>query len=143
MGHFTMSHWIHTVILILPISARDIAQKISRGFDFDTGGHDAFETLLSASGSLPATHVLYKTPAREEFYTKTNNLNNKGIPSDTRAGFMKADIDADYAARWTGITPPTKTEHKTFLDNVQVYSDVSLEEALQLAWLKIIISEGS
>ena len=133
-----MSTWNHSIALIVPIANQITAKEISRALDPDVGGYEAYETYLSANGAEPATHCIYGTPCQQEFFTNVQFLSNTEVPITTRAGALKQMVDADYAARWTEFTAPTLSDCQAFLENVQVFLDVSWDFALQEAGLQVV-----
>jgi hypothetical protein len=133
-----MSDWNHNVVFICPIAQQEVAKRISRSLDPDVGGYEAFQTLASADGTEPATHAIYGTPARDSFLQTVQALTAQDVSVATRAGMLKATLDADYVARWPEFTPPTLAKCEAFLADVQVFVDMPWDEALSQSGLAII-----
>ena len=125
-----MSHWNRSIVFIVSILQQEIAKRISRALDPDVGGYEAFVSLASITGLIPATHCIYGAPARESFAQTIIALTNTNTPVSDRAASLKQMLDADYAARWPEHTPPTLAECEAFLTDLQVYVDASWDEAL-------------
>jgi len=125
-----MSAGNHNVIFIIPIATQEIAKRISRSLDPDSGGYGAFQTLASLTGLEPATHCIYGTPCRQEFLDQLAVITSS-------ASALKAAIDADYAARWPGEVVPTLAECEALLADLQIFIDASWDDALTQAGLTI------
>jgi hypothetical protein len=135
-----MSHYTHNIIFACPIAQQEIAKRISRSLDPDVGGYEAFNSLASADGSEPATHVIYGTPVRESFVATVQALTDANTPLANRAAALKQMVDADYTARWPEEVPPTLAECEAFLADFVIYVDMPWDEALTQAGLAIIQS---
>jgi hypothetical protein len=133
-----MSDWNHNVVFICPIAQQEVAKRISRSLDPDIGGYEAFNSLASADGNEPATHVIYGTPVRESFVTTVQALSDSNTPLANRTAALKQMVDTDYAARWPSEIPPTLAECEAFLSDLVVYVDTSWDEALTHAGLSVI-----
>ena len=133
-----MSTWTHSITLIIPIAQQIVAKEISRAFDPDIGGYDAYESYLSLNGNEPSTHCIYSTPCEQSFFDNVQFLNNSEIAIETRSGALKQMVDADYAERWLEFTAPSLADCQSFLNNVQVYYDTNWDDALQDAGLQAI-----
>jgi hypothetical protein len=133
-----MTDWNHHLIFICPIAQQEIAKRISRSLDPDIGGYEAFNTLASADGSEPASHVIYGTPVRESFVATVQVLTDANTPLANRATALKQMADADYTARWPEEVPPTLAECEAFLEDLVIYVDAPWDEALTQAGLTII-----
>ena len=125
-----MSNYNHMVTFIVPRDQQYNAKKISRSLDPDIGGFEAFETYLSANGETPATHVAYSTPCRESFLQLLEALTADSVT-------LKAAVDADYSARWQNEVAPSLDECAALLANLQIYIELSMLEAAELAGLFI------
>ena len=115
--------WNHSVIFITPISLVEVARKISRAIDYDSGGYDAFQWMLSPTGTEPATHVGYSTPCREDFLDRI-----AAVSIDS--ALLKSAIDADYANRWPEDVPPTLLECIGFNASCTIFTDTTRSDAL-------------
>jgi hypothetical protein len=135
-----MSDWNHNVVFICPIAQQEVAKRISRSLDPDIGGYEAFNSLASADGNEPATHVIYGTPVRESFVTTVQALSDSNTPLANRAASLKQIVDADYSSRWPGEVAPMLAECEAFLANLVIYIDTGWDEALSQAGLVVIQS---
>jgi hypothetical protein len=133
-----MSHYTHNIIFLCPITQQEVAKRISRSLDPDVGGYEAFASIASSGGNLPASHCIYGTPARDSFVATVQALSDSNTPLATRAAALKQMVDADYAARWPSEIPPTQAECEAFLADVQVFVDMPWDEALSQSGLAII-----
>jgi hypothetical protein len=133
-----MSHYTHNIVFICTIAQQEAAKRISRSLDPDVGGYDAFQSVASADGIAPATHVIYGTPVRESFVETVQALSDSNTPLANRATALKQMADADYAARWPNDIAPTLAECEAFLAGLVIYVDTSWDEALTQAGLTII-----
>jgi hypothetical protein len=133
-----MSHYTHNIIFACPIAQQEVAKRISRSLDPDIGGYEAFNSLASAAGSEPASHVIYGTPVRESFVATVQALTDANTPLANRAAALKQMVDADYAARWPSETAPSLAECEAFLAGLAVYVDTSWDAALTHAGLSVI-----
>jgi hypothetical protein len=133
-----MSHYTHNIIFLCSIAQQEVAKRISRSLDPDVGGYEAFNSLASADGNEPASHVIYGTPVRESFVATVQALSDSNTPLANRAAALKQMVDADYAARWQNETAPTLAECEAFLSWIAVYIDTSWDEALNQSGLQVI-----
>jgi hypothetical protein len=136
-----MSHYTHNIVFICTIAQQEAAKRISRSLDPDVGGYDAFQSVASADGIAPATHVIYGTPVRESFVATVQALTDANTPLANRATALKQMADADYAARWPNETAPSLADCEAFLAGLAVYVDTSWDEALAQAGLQVIKSQ--
>jgi hypothetical protein len=137
-----MSDWNHNVVFICPIAQQEVAKRISRSLDPDVGGYEAFQTIASADGYLPAANCLYGTPVRESFLALIQSLTDENIPLANRGAALKQMVDADYANRWPDEVPPTLNECQSFLSKLQVFIDMPWSDALSSSGLQTIVMQS-
>lgn len=111
----------HQISFITPIAHLETARAVSRAFDPDVGGADAFQMMLSSDGKEPATHAAYSTPCTEEF-----------------VGFLELHpflihgmVAEDYAARWSGIKPPTLEAISAFMSVLIATPNMDILQAIE------------
>ena len=93
------------IVLVVPASLRDAANRLASVFDFDTCGADTFGACaLSPSGEAPATHYMAST--------------------QINAGYLPALSDPEQAlaaltalADEYGREPPTEADVQAWCDN--------------------------
>jgi hypothetical protein len=136
-----MSHYTHNIVFICTIAQQEAAKRISRSLDPDVGGYDAFQSVASADGIAPATHVIYGTPVRESFVATVQALSDANTPLANRATALKQMVDADYSSRWPSETAPSLAECEAFLADLVIYVDAPWDEALAQAGLQVIKSQ--
>lgn len=106
-----MSNYTERLTITVPASLADIAEKIGRAMDPDTGGERSFSrTVTGYNGEDPiyGDTLVCSTPCVPEF--------------KAQAQLMLADpamlhyaVSADYAARWPDHEPPTLAECEQFI----------------------------
>ena len=100
-----MSGYDATLSITLPAALADIAAKIGRALDPDSGGEKSFVT--SDDGLTIST----STPCTSGFAAQAQYM-----LSHPEALFQA--VAADYAARWADMTPPTLAECVSFCAGV-------------------------
>ena len=95
----------HTLTLKLPALLADVASSIGRAMDFDTGGERSFQ--LSEDEQTIST----STPCTAEFYAQA-----QAMLADP--ALLHQAVAADYAARWSDLTPPTLADCQLFVASV-------------------------
>lgn len=120
--------YLHEVSFITPIAHVETARAVSRAFDPDVGGAEAFKMLLSAAGSEPTTHAAYNTPCSESF------LGFLQLPVEQ----IHAMVVTDYSTRWNGIEPPTLEAVTAFMASLIAVPDVGILQVIEENNLKII-----
>jgi hypothetical protein len=113
--------WPHRVILIVPASLLDTANKIGRALDPDTGGADTFSTPLP--NATNPTHYGASTAAAESFVQTVQAV------MSGQASLFDA-VAADYALRWPGLAVPTVEECDAFLVQATIRVDVPWNDVL-------------
>ena len=106
-----MTAYTHRLHITVPASLYDIARSIARALDVDSGGAESFgpRTRTADDGTeyTPESYTT-DTPCTEDFYNQAH-----AMLSD--AAMLHAVVSADYAARWSGLTPPTLEECEAFV----------------------------
>jgi hypothetical protein len=92
--------------ITVPDTLKDIASKIGRALDPDSGGEYSFTDR--GDGTINVT-----TPCTPEFKAQGEYL-----MTNPDALFMT--MQAAYAERWAELTPPTLAECQTFIDSIIV-----------------------
>ena len=102
------------VSITLPFTLVDIADKIGRALDPDTGGAESFNRSITGyMGETPIYGDTISTnpPCTEEFKVQANYmLTNPQALFDV--------CSADYLLRWPEHTPPTFIECKKFIESI-------------------------
>lgn len=96
-----MSNYDHTLSITLPAALADIAARIGKAMDEDTGGENSFMT--SEDGQT----IFTSTPCTAEFYEQAQYML-------THPAALHAACAADYAARWADLVPPTPEDCSAF-----------------------------
>lgn len=90
--------------ITVPDTLKDIAAKIGRGLDPDSGGADSFRDL--GNGTINVT-----TPCIAEFKAQAEYMM-------TNPAMLHQVLQADYATRWADLTPPTLAECTLFCSSI-------------------------
>lgn len=100
-----MSNYDHTLSITLPAALADIAARIGKALDPDSGGENSFTT------SEDGTTIFTSTPCTAEFFEQAQYML-------TEPAALHAACAADYAARWTELVAPTLEECQTFCSSI-------------------------
>ena len=111
-----MNRYTHTLTLALPYTPElaDIASRIGRALDPDVGGADSWSReVISTDGDEPVygDTLRCSTPCTEEFHAQA-------LAMLANPALLHGAVAADYAARWTDLTPPTLGEVEQFSANL-------------------------
>jgi len=98
-----MTAYNRTLSIRLPASLLPIAQAISRAMDVDVGGADSWQ--------IDGDTITTSTPCTSEFYDQA-----QAMLSDP--ALLHGAVSADYAARWSDMTPPTLADCEAFVAGV-------------------------
>ena len=90
--------------LTLSDTVKDIAAKVGKGFDPDSGGEHSFHD--NRDGTISTS-----TPCTPEFKAQGEYL-----MTNPNALFMA--MQAAYAERWADLTPPTLAECQAFIAGI-------------------------
>ena len=104
----------HTITLRLPMALYDIASKIGRAFDPDSGGAASFRRdAVGYENELPvyADTISTRAPCTAAFYAQAQVM-----LSDP--AMLHAAVSQDYATRWPDLTPPTLAECESFISGI-------------------------
>jgi hypothetical protein len=107
----------HTITLIVPLDALDIAKRVSRALDPDVGGYDAFQSRVTKAGVEFAS---YSTSCVASFAQNAAML--LAIPEE-----LYAMVSADYASRWPDLECPTLEECTALCSVIECYVDCQAE----------------
>ena len=97
-----MTAYNHTLTLTLPVELADIAAKIGKALDPDSGGEKSF--VASEDGLTIST----STPCTEEFAEQAQAML-------TDPSMLHAAVSQDYATRWPDLVAPTLAECDLFI----------------------------
>ena len=100
-----MTAYNHTLTLRLPVELADIAAKIGKALDPDSGGEKSF--VPSEDGLTIST----STPCTEAFAAQAQAML-------TDPAMLHYAVAQDYATRWPDLTAPTLAECTLFLQSV-------------------------
>jgi hypothetical protein len=118
-----MTAYTHRLKVTIPASLYDIARSIARALDVDSGGAESFgPRTRTADDGTEYTPDFYEceTPCTEEFHAQAH-----AMLSD--AAMLHAVVSADYAARWSDLTPPTLEECEAFVAGCEIVEPKVLE----------------
>lgn len=90
--------------LTLSDTVKDIAAKVGKGFDPDSGGSESFTD--NGDGTISTS-----TPCTPEFKAQGDYLM-------TNPDALYQAMQAAYAERWSELTPPTLAECQEFIDAI-------------------------
>ncbi len=99
-----MSNYSATYKLTLSDTVKDIAAKIGKGFDPDSGGEHSF--IDNGDGTISTS-----TPCTPEFKAQGEYL-----MTNPEALFMA--MQSAYAERWSYLVPPTLEECQQFINAI-------------------------
>jgi hypothetical protein len=116
--------WNHIVHLIIPADHLDIANRIGRSLDPDTGGDQTFSIPLPQDSP---THYGASTAAAESFVQTIQAVQAGHIPLLTL-------VQQDYSARWTDLNVPTEAECQTFMNTCIIRIDIP--------WMDVMMELG-
>lgn len=106
--------YTHRLKITIPASLYEIGREVARAMDPDTGGAESWgpKFRMSEEGVEYAPDFYEcETPCTEEFHAQAH-----AMLAD--AAMLHAIVTADYAARWSGLTPPTLAECEAFVAGV-------------------------
>lgn len=96
-----MANYSATFNMTLSDTVKDIAAKIGKGFDPDSGGENSF--VDNGDGTISMS-----TPCTPEFKAQGDYL-----MTNPEALFMA--MQSAYAGRWADLVPPTLAECQAFI----------------------------
>lgn len=111
-----MSNYTERLTITVPHSLNEIAAKIGRAMDPDTGGDRSFtREIVSFENEEPVygNKLVCCTPCVAEF--KEAAFYMLSSPE-----MLFESCKRDYAARWPDIDPPTIEECELFCSNVEI-----------------------
>ena len=109
-----MKIYNHTIAIKLPFSLADIAAKVGKALDDDVGGeHNFHRDILSFDGENP---IYGDTISTNVMVTADFKAQSDYMMEHPEALF--AACAADYATRWTTLTPPTLEECQLFVASI-------------------------
>ena len=118
-----MTAYTHRLHITVPASLYDIARSIARALDVDSGGAESFgpRTRTADDGTeyTPESYTT-DTPCTEEFHDQAH-----AMLAD--AAMLHAVVAADYAARWSDLTPPTLAECQSFVAGCEIVEPAPVE----------------
>lgn len=100
---------MNQITIKVPLAMRELANRISRSLEPDTGGYHVFDSVTDD------THAIAEIPTCERY---VQNLQRLTSPAD-----LHAFVAADYAARWPEFECPTLAEVSEFCAAVEFYID--------------------
>lgn len=106
-------NYTRTMILTVPVALIDVANKLAKAFDPDSGGEHTFQLPTSEESSVVQETVSASTPITEQLYEVAHYLL-------ADAATLHASTLLDYETRWPDLTPPTLEEVVAFCDAVTV-----------------------
>lgn len=99
--------------ITIPVSLRDIAGRISRALDSDTGGAQVFDFCDDSTRDEDGEIV---TPARLAWtIIQSSDPYAERLTRFRHARDLHDFVVADYATRWPELQAPTLAECETFL----------------------------
>ncbi len=110
-----MSAYSEVVSITLPYALADIAAKVGRALDPDTGGDRSFvRTILSQDGDtiVYGDTITAVSPCTAEFKAQADYMLE-------HPEALHAACQADYEARWPEFEPPTMEECEAFCGGAQ------------------------
>jgi hypothetical protein len=110
-----MSNYDQTITITLPFALADIASRIGRAMDSDTGGERSFTRTVigtDAEGKpIYGDTISTTTPCTTAF-----KLQAEAMLADP--ALLHGAVAADYKKRWADLTPPTLAECEAFCAGV-------------------------
>ena len=104
------------ISITVPAALADIAAKVGKGFDPDTGGEHSFSpVVIGYNGDTPiySGNINVTTRCTSEFKAQADYLM-------TNPQALHDALSADYATRWQTLTPPTLAECTLFCNSIIV-----------------------
>lgn len=98
------------IMIKVPLAQRELANRISRALEPDTGGYLVFDSLADD------THAIAQIPTCERYVGNFLSLHQD-------APALHAFVSADYAARWPDFAAPTLAEVGEFCAVVECFVD--------------------
>ena len=99
-----MTGYTETLTVTVPETLAEIAAKIGKAFDPDSGGEHSFHA--DGNGLL-----ICRTPVKPFF-------KEQAFAMLQNAAYLHAACAQDYATRWPDLTPPTLAECEAFVAQV-------------------------
>lgn len=96
-----MTIYTETLSIAVPAELSDVASHIARALDPDVGGADSFH--IDPGGET----ISMQTRCTPEFKAQAVGLLANPVA-------LHAVVQADYAGRWSDLTPPTLEECREF-----------------------------
>lgn len=111
-----MPQYNHVITITVPLAIVDIAKQLSRAFDPDVGGYEAFAypTQDDNGAPIPAPDtVTYSSPCTADYRAAMLFLQ-----TDPQA--LLESVQRDYAMRWPELTPPTLDDCSRFVSEAKI-----------------------
>lgn len=105
---------MNQITIKVPLAMRELANRISRSLEPDTGGYHVFDSVTDG------THAIAEIPTCERYVTNFLAL-YQHTPD------LIAFVAADYVTRWPEHTAPTPEEVSAFCADVECYVDTSVD----------------
>ena len=107
---------MNQIVIKVPLAMRELANRISRSLEPDTGGDHVFDSVTDD------THAIAEIPTCERYVTNFLAL-YQNTPD------LVAFVAADYAARWPDFEVPTLAEVSEFCALVECTADTPVDAA--------------
>lgn len=100
------------LVVVIPPNILEIGRSITRALDVDVGGAESWTPVRDDSGSSIVSYVA-DTPCTPEFKAQAEVM--LADPA-----LLHQAVAADYAVRWTDLTPPTLNDCQLFCSSAVV-----------------------
>lgn len=134
LGMHLMSNWNKRAVIVIPVEGLEIANKIAKAFDPDSGGDKSFGILRVGN---PVTHYVCNTPLVDSM---------ADLFSSIKSGeYLHQVCLQDYTARWDVSDCPTLAECSWFIERAGITIcniDDELEDILQSKSLELFQPEA-
>jgi len=126
---------MRTILISIPMSIYNAGSLVAAAFDPDTGGAESFAIIRATDANgieYACCHV-----GCSDIFPDTAAALMQDAPA------LKAAVDADYAARFTDITPPTLADCQAFIAGALIVADCGLDDGLASVGLTRVINNNN